>query len=101
MFSALANARLATHLHFFRQLPSDFCRQAKNDRSDESAFNKIFVRAKGATGTALIRGHGAARGGADGHQPHRPLESMTISFNLAPVAPLGDASNKIEIQARL
>jgi hydrophobic/amphiphilic exporter-1 (mainly G- bacteria), HAE1 family len=68
-----------------------------NDRSDESAFNKIFVRAKGGRLIPLSAlGTVQREAGPTAINHAGQLEAMTISFNLAPGAPLGDASNKIE-----
>ena len=67
------------------------------DRTDESAFSKIFVRAK-AGKLVPLSALGTVRRevGATAINHTGQLESLTISFNLAPGAPLGDASKKIE-----
>ncbi len=68
-----------------------------SDRSDESAFNKIFVRAKGGRLVPLSAlGTVKREVGPTAINHTGQLEAMTISFNLAPSAPLGDAAKKIE-----
>jgi HAE1 family hydrophobic/amphiphilic exporter-1 len=67
------------------------------DRVDESAFSKIFVRAKSGKLVPLSAiGTPKREIGATSINHAGQLEAMTISFNLAPGAPLGDASNNIE-----
>jgi hydrophobic/amphiphilic exporter-1 (mainly G- bacteria), HAE1 family len=67
------------------------------DRVDESAFSKIFVRAKSGKLVPLSAvGTPKREIGATSINHAGQLEAMTISFNLAPNAPLGDASNNIE-----
>ncbi|MEP7154519.1 MAG: efflux RND transporter permease subunit [Betaproteobacteria bacterium] len=67
------------------------------DRTDESAFSKIFVRAKGGKLVPLSAlGSVRREVGATAINHTGQLESLTISFNLAPGAPLGDASKKID-----
>ena len=71
------------------------------DRADESAFGKIFVRAKTGNGGGTLvplssvatveRGVGPI---AINHAGQ--LEALTLSFNLAPGAALGDAAKHIE-----
>jgi HAE1 family hydrophobic/amphiphilic exporter-1 len=72
--------------------------QATNeDRRDESAFGKIFVRAKGGTLVPLSSLASVERKVgpiAINHQGQ--LGAITVSFNLAAGASLGDASKKIE-----
>ncbi|MBL8524041.1 MAG: efflux RND transporter permease subunit [Betaproteobacteria bacterium] len=67
------------------------------DRADESAFNKVHVRAKGGK-LIPLSALGTVRReiGATAINHAGQLEALTISFNLAPGAPLGDASKKIE-----
>jgi hydrophobic/amphiphilic exporter-1 (mainly G- bacteria), HAE1 family len=67
------------------------------DRADESAFDKIYVRSKNGTlvplsGVATVeRAVGPLSINHTGQ-----LNALTISFNLAPGAALGDASKRIE-----
>jgi HAE1 family hydrophobic/amphiphilic exporter-1 len=70
---------------------------AEKDRSDESAFNKIFVRAKNGTLVSLSSVASVEREiGPVAINHAGQLAALTISFNLAPNAALGDASNLIE-----
>ena len=67
------------------------------DRADESAFNKIFVRAKGGKLVPLSAlGTVKRETGATAINHAGQLEALTVSFNLAPGVALGDASKKIE-----
>jgi HAE1 family hydrophobic/amphiphilic exporter-1 len=67
------------------------------DRADESAFGKIFVRAKGGTLVPLSSVATVERGvGPIAINHAGQLEALTLSFNLAPGAALGDASQHIE-----
>jgi HAE1 family hydrophobic/amphiphilic exporter-1 len=72
--------------------------QATNeDRRDESAFTKIFLRAKSGSLVPLSSLATVERKVgpiAINHQGQ--LGAITVSFNLAPGAALGDASKKIE-----
>ncbi|QJR11974.1 Multidrug resistance protein MdtC [Usitatibacter rugosus] len=66
------------------------------DRRDESAFTKIFLRGKGGTLVPLSSIATVERKVgpiAINHQGQ--LQAITVSFNLAPGASLGDASAKI------
>jgi len=72
-----------------------------DDRADESAFGKIYVRAKTGNGAgALVPLSSVAtveRGAGPVAINHAgQLEALTLSFNLAPGAALGDASKHIE-----
>ncbi len=70
---------------------------AAADRVDESAFDKIFLRAKNGTLVALSSLATVEREVGPLAINHAgQLEAVTISFNLAPGAPLGDASKRIE-----
>jgi len=70
---------------------------AAGDRADESAFNKIYVRAKNGT---LVPLSGVAtverEVGPISINHTGQLAAVTVSFNLAPDAALGDASKRIE-----
>jgi HAE1 family hydrophobic/amphiphilic exporter-1 len=67
------------------------------DRSDESAFGKIHVRAKGGALVPLSSVATVERGvGPIAINHAGQLEALTLSFNLAPGAALGDASKHIE-----
>ena len=67
------------------------------DRRDESAFAKIFLRAKGG---ALVPLSSLAtverKAGPIAINHAGQLEAITLSFNLAPGAALGDASRKVQ-----
>jgi len=66
------------------------------DRRDESAFTKIFLRGKGGALVPLSSLASVDRKVgpiAINHQGQ--LQAITVSFNLAPGASLGDASSKI------
>ncbi|NYH97434.1 efflux RND transporter permease subunit [Cupriavidus plantarum] len=70
---------------------------AEVDRTDETAFSKLYVRSK--TGqmvpiSAFATTERRVGPIAVNHQGQLP--SVTVSFNLAPGAALGDASSKIE-----
>ena len=66
------------------------------DRADESAFNKVFVRAKGGKLIPLSAlGEVRRETGATAINHAGQLEALTVSFNLAPGVALGDASKKI------
>ena len=70
---------------------------AEPDRRDESAFNKIHVRAKGGALVPLSSLATAERKvGPIAINHAGQLQAITISFNLAPSASLGDAAAKIE-----
>ncbi|HUQ27537.1 MAG TPA: efflux RND transporter permease subunit, partial [Usitatibacter sp.] len=67
------------------------------DRRDESAFAKIFVRAKGGALVPLSSIATVERKVGPMAINHAgQLGSIAVSFNLAPGASLGDASKKIE-----
>jgi HAE1 family hydrophobic/amphiphilic exporter-1 len=67
------------------------------DRADESAFAKIFVRAKGGALVPLSSLASVERKvGPIAINHSGQLGSIAVSFNLAPGASLGDASRKIE-----
>lgn len=70
---------------------------AAEDRADESAFGKIYVRAKSGTLVALSSIATVERAVGPLSINHTgQLNALTVSFNLAPGAALGDASKKIE-----
>jgi hydrophobic/amphiphilic exporter-1 (mainly G- bacteria), HAE1 family len=67
------------------------------DRADESAFNKIYLRAKNGMLVPLSSVASVKREvGPIAINHAGQLEALTISFNLAPGASLGDASARIE-----
>ncbi|MDO8293789.1 MAG: efflux RND transporter permease subunit [Gallionella sp.] len=67
------------------------------DRSDESAFGKIYVRSKNGTLVSLASVATVEREVGPISINHAgQLDALTISFNLAPGAALGDASKHIE-----
>ena len=67
------------------------------DRRDESAFSKIFVRAKGGVLVPLSSVATVERKVGPVAINHAgQLEAITLAFNLAPGAALGDASRKME-----
>ena len=67
------------------------------DRRDESAFNKIYVRGKGGGLVPLSSVATAERKvGPIAINHAGQLQAITVSFNLAPGASLGDAARKIE-----
>jgi HAE1 family hydrophobic/amphiphilic exporter-1 len=67
------------------------------DRADESAFGKIFIRAKGGGLVPLSSVATVSRElGPISINHSGQLESLTLSFNLAPGAALGDASSRIK-----
>jgi hydrophobic/amphiphilic exporter-1 (mainly G- bacteria), HAE1 family len=66
------------------------------DRAEEGAFNKIYLRAKGGTLVPLSSIATVEREVGPVSINHvGQLEALTISFNLAPNAALGDASRNI------
>ncbi len=68
-----------------------------DDRAEEGAFNKIYVRAKGGTLVPLASVATVEREVGPVSINHAgQLEALTLSFNLAPGAALGDASKQIE-----
>jgi HAE1 family hydrophobic/amphiphilic exporter-1 len=72
------------------QVPAEY-------RTDESAFSKIYVRAKSGTLIALTSIATVEREVGPLSINHTgQLNALTVSFNLAPGAALGDASKKIE-----
>jgi HAE1 family hydrophobic/amphiphilic exporter-1 len=67
------------------------------DRNDESAFAKIHVRAKNGTLVPLTSVATVERGVGPVAINHAgQLEALTLSFNLAPGASLGEASKNID-----
>ena len=67
------------------------------DRADESAFNKIYLRAKNGLLVPLSSVASVKREVGPVSINHAgQLEALTISFNLAPGAALGDASARID-----
>jgi len=70
---------------------------ADSYKSDESAFDKIYVRAKAGNLIPLTSFASVERTvGPTAINHQGQLQAITISFNLAPDVPLGDAANKIE-----
>ncbi len=70
---------------------------AAEDRTDESAFDKIYVRAKNGTLVSLPSIATVEREVGPLSINHTgQLNALTVSFNLAPGAALGDASMRIE-----
>ncbi|MBI3901826.1 MAG: efflux RND transporter permease subunit [Nitrosomonadales bacterium] len=70
---------------------------AAEDRADESAFGKIHVRGKNGTLVALTSIASVAREVGPLSINHTgQINALTVSFNLAPGAALGDASQRIE-----
>ncbi len=70
---------------------------ASEDRIDETAFGKVHVRAKGGALVPLSSIATAKREVGPVAINHAgQLESVTLSFNLAPGAALGEASKRIE-----
>jgi HAE1 family hydrophobic/amphiphilic exporter-1 len=70
---------------------------AAEDRNDESAFGKIYVRAKSGTLVSLASVATVEREVGPLSINHTgQLNALTVSFNLAPGAALGDASKRIE-----
>ena len=70
---------------------------ADADRQDESAFSKIYVRGKGGALVPLASVSTVTRTVGPVAINHTgQLQSITVSFNLAPGASLGQAANKIE-----
>jgi HAE1 family hydrophobic/amphiphilic exporter-1 len=69
----------------------------KADRVDESAFGKIFLRAKGGALVPLTSIASVERKVGPVSINHQgQLQAITISFNLAPDASLGQAAKKLE-----
>ena len=67
------------------------------DRTDEGAFNKIYVRAKSGSLVSLASIATVEREVGPLSINHTgQLNALTVSFNLAPGAALGEASEKIE-----
>ncbi|HUW24976.1 MAG TPA: efflux RND transporter permease subunit [Gallionella sp.] len=70
---------------------------ADEDRADENAFGKIYVRAKNGTLVSLASVATIEREVGPLAVNHTgQLEAVTVSFNLASGAALGDASKKID-----
>jgi HAE1 family hydrophobic/amphiphilic exporter-1 len=71
---------------------------AAGDKRDESAFAKIFVRGKGGSLVPLTSFSSVRREVGPVAINHTgQLQSITVSFNLAPGRSLGEASDKIEV----
>ncbi|MBL0141622.1 MAG: efflux RND transporter permease subunit [Betaproteobacteria bacterium] len=71
------------------------------DRRDESAFSKIYLRAKGGALVPLSSIASVERSVGPVSINHQgQLQAITVSFNLAPGASLGEASRKVERFAR-
>ena len=76
---------------------------AAEDRSDESAFGKIYVRSKNGALVPLssIRDASSATSARSSINHAGQLQALTVSFNLAPGAALGDATSEDRaVQAR-
>ncbi len=70
---------------------------ADPDRRDESAFSKIYLRAKGGALVPLTSIASVERRVGPVSINHQgQLQAITISFNVAPGASLGDASARVE-----
>jgi HAE1 family hydrophobic/amphiphilic exporter-1 len=70
---------------------------ADADKRDEAAFAKIYVRGKGGALVPLTSFSSVAREVGPVAINHTgQLQSITVSFNLAPGGSLGDASDRIE-----
>ncbi len=96
MYSAFGERQIAT---IFTSVDSSqvIMQVGNEDRADESAFNKVFVRAKGGKLIPLSAlGTVKREIGATSINHAGQLEALTISFNLAPGVALGDASKKID-----
>ena len=84
------------HLHRGRLLPGDPAGGARRQQ-DESAFAKIFVRGERARWCRSRASRpSSARSGPIAINHAGQLQAITVSFNLAPGAALGDATAKIE-----
>ena len=95
MYSAFGERQIAT---IFTSVDSfQVIMQVGNeDRADESAFSKVYVRAKGGKLVPLSAlGTVRRETGATAINHAGQLEALTVSFNLAPGVALGDASKKI------
>src|SRR5678816_3545985 len=67
------------------------------DKRDETAFSKVFVRGKGGALVPLSSISTVERTVGPVAINHTgQLQSITVSFNLAPGRSLGDAADKIE-----
>jgi HAE1 family hydrophobic/amphiphilic exporter-1 len=67
------------------------------DKQDESAFSKIYVRGKGGSLVPLTSFAGVIRNVGPVAINHTgQLQSITVSFNLAPGASLGQAADRID-----
>ncbi|HJU70434.1 MAG TPA: efflux RND transporter permease subunit [Paucimonas sp.] len=70
---------------------------ADSGQQDESDLSKIYVRSKGGTLVALTSIATVRRAAGPISVNHQgQLQAITITFNLAPDVPLGDASRKID-----
>ncbi|HXS54134.1 MAG TPA: efflux RND transporter permease subunit [Usitatibacter sp.] len=68
------------------------------DKQDESAFSKIYVRGRGGALVPLTSfSHVVRTVGPVAINHTGQLQSITVSFNLAPGASLGQASDKIDV----
>lgn len=95
MYSAFGERQIAT---IFTSVDSFqvIMQVGAEDRADESAFSKIFVRAKSGKLIPLSAlGTVRRETGATAINHAGQLEALTVSFNLAPGVALGDASKKI------
>ncbi len=96
LYSAFGERQVST-IYTASDSYSVILQAADPDRKDESAFNKIYLRGKGG---ALVPLSSIAsverRVGPVAINHQGQLQAITISFNLAPGASLGEASNRIE-----
>ena len=70
---------------------------ADSGQQDEADLNKIYVRSKNGTLVPLMSVASVRRAAGPISVNHQgQLQAVTISFNLAPDVPLGEASSKIE-----
>lgn len=71
------------------------------DRLSEDAFSKIYLRGTGGTQVPLSAFATVQRGlGPTAVNHQGQLQAITLSFNLAPDVPLGDATARLEAYAR-
>ncbi|MEY8879771.1 MAG: efflux RND transporter permease subunit, partial [Leptothrix sp. (in: b-proteobacteria)] len=74
---------------------------AENDKQFEDAFNKIYLRSKAGTLVPLSSFATVQRTlGPTAVNHQGQLQAVTLSFNLAPDVPLGDATLKLEQHVR-
>ncbi|MDT8999949.1 efflux RND transporter permease subunit [Paucibacter sp. APW11] len=70
---------------------------SESDRLSEDAFNKIYLRGKNGVQVPLTAFATVRRGlGPTAVNHQGQLQAITLSFNLAPDVPLGDATNKLD-----